>query len=41
MEFSGGWKNKYRRKILEKEEEDVGAAGFFYGMEVRDFWVFF
>lgn len=25
------WKNKYRRKIREKEEEDVRAAGFLLG----------
>lgn len=25
------WKNKYRRKIREKEEEDVRAAGLFFG----------
>lgn len=32
------WKNKYRRKIREKEEEDVRAAGLFFG---EGFLVFF
>lgn len=43
-EFSGGWKNKYRRKIWEKEEEDVGAAGVcseegFFGIFLGLFFV--
>lgn len=39
--FLGWLKNKDRRKIREKEEEDVRAAGFFYGIEGRAFWYFF
>lgn len=41
MGFIGWLKNKDRRKIREKEEEDVRAAGFFRGGRGRDFWCFF
>ena len=34
-------KNKDRRKIREKEEEDVGAAGFFLWDGEEGFLVFF
>ena len=36
------WKNKYRRKYVGKEEEDVeGSRIFFRGWRGRDFWCFF
>lgn len=39
--FLGWLKNKYRRKIWEKEEEDVRAAGLLLGDGEEGFLVFF